>query len=923
MKKKVLGFCLMCLILFGTSVFAQDQTVSGTIRVSLSSAGMPQTVHITVNGSYSIGMQGGIPVVKGAEIEVQNAGGALQLTVAGRVQQQGTRLMLRRHLTSDNLNGLYVREARIPANLIPGDLEMIARDGGIQLIAWLYIEDYLEGVLPYEMDDSFPLEALKAQAVSARTYALRKSALQAPDYDVVDTTADQVYCGTPIGCENCRRAIQDTWGIVGLLGNGFMPAYYTASNGGQTETVSHAWGAKEDADLPMMDDPYDLANPGAETRSAFIYKDGKTSSMELTAILSARAGEADGTIREVLSVSPENPKYGEESHVYNNVSVAVRLNDGREIQLLLDYFKEVEAPCGLSINVLDNETLSVEETEEGFRLTSRRMGHGVGLSQRGAEEMARRGMLCSEILRFYYPGLKLSSYRMLRRILPSQDGSAAVEASAMYADGGLAFVRLDDTLGMLNLLSAPTADAPLVTRVSNGAMVSVLEEYETWSFVQSGTLAGYAENRYLQRAGQIAERTKGNARILLEDAGQTLNVRSAPTMYAQVVGSLRTGDRVTLVTEYEEWSYVRYGETAGFVRNEYIEQIPADESRMNAAAGWQAIVLPSDGADLYADASEQAFIYLHLPQGTTLEAFGEETAGMMRVSLGGLAGYVRNDMLYLSDGANGEAQAMQENGSMPKSEMDVGIVTAKSGLMLRERPNGSAKVKRTIPYGAEVQLLGEENGGYVHVHYEDTEGYAASRYIARTADEAYEEPATVTPEPTASPTVSPTAEPTPVPEASRIVTGQTAVVAAARGLNLRREPSADAELVTLLGSGLRVLVTGEEINGFYPVRIGTLSGYASAAYLRFDGETQEDFQNTEPAPAVEPTDTPAKRVTVTSRNGLHLRAFARADSDSLYILPYGTVLEVLEEAQHGFLHVRWGGYNGYVSSSFVESISAQ
>ena len=84
------------------------------------------------------------------------------------------------------------------------------------------------------------------------------------------------------------------------------------------------------------------------------------------------------------------------------------------------------------------------------------------------------------------------------------------------------------------------------------------------------------------------------------------------------------------------------------------------------------------------------------------------------------------------------------------------------------------------------------------MHYEDTEGYAASRYIARTADEAYEEPATVTLEPTASPTVSLTAEPTPVPEASRIVTGQTAVVAAERGLNLRREPSADAELVTLL-----------------------------------------------------------------------------------------------------------------------------
>ena len=78
------------------------------------------------------------------------------------------------------------------------------------------------GVLPYEMDNSFPLEALKAQAVAARTYALKKMSVQAATYDVVDTTSDQVYNGTPSGNARCAQAVQETSGIVGTVGGEYM-----------------------------------------------------------------------------------------------------------------------------------------------------------------------------------------------------------------------------------------------------------------------------------------------------------------------------------------------------------------------------------------------------------------------------------------------------------------------------------------------------------------------------------------------------------------------------------------------------------------------------------------------------------------------------------------------------------------------------
>jgi hypothetical protein len=71
----------------------------------------------------------------------------------------------------------------------------------------------------------------------------------------------------------------------------------------------------------------------------------------------------------------------------------------------LDYFNQMESLCGMSINVLKNETLAVTETVGGYRLTARRYGHGVGMSQRGAQQMAKEGLSYDQILDFYFPGI--------------------------------------------------------------------------------------------------------------------------------------------------------------------------------------------------------------------------------------------------------------------------------------------------------------------------------------------------------------------------------------------------------------------------------------------------------------------------------------------------------------------------------------
>lgn len=84
------------------------------------------------------------------------------MTADGQTQTMGSRFKLRRHQTSGE-NGVRIAQARYPASLYPGDIEFIAKGGNVQIIVHVYMEDYMLGVLPYEMDNSFPLEALKAQ----------------------------------------------------------------------------------------------------------------------------------------------------------------------------------------------------------------------------------------------------------------------------------------------------------------------------------------------------------------------------------------------------------------------------------------------------------------------------------------------------------------------------------------------------------------------------------------------------------------------------------------------------------------------------------------------------------------------------------------------------------------------------------------
>ena len=168
MRKKLSILFLLSILaslLFSPAALSQDYQV---IRVLLTNLNVDQQVHIGVYGGYSV--DGILSFQRGSDIVVSAENNTLMLYHEGLAYNGGKELLFTRHgVPSDQENGLRLQHG---LNLYEGNLSISLQEGKIQPILHIAVEDYLKGVVPYEMNEAFPAEALKAQAVAARTYAL-------------------------------------------------------------------------------------------------------------------------------------------------------------------------------------------------------------------------------------------------------------------------------------------------------------------------------------------------------------------------------------------------------------------------------------------------------------------------------------------------------------------------------------------------------------------------------------------------------------------------------------------------------------------------------------------------------------------------------------------------------------------------------
>ena len=556
MKKSLFVLPLALLILILAVAFPASADTPSSIRVYLRRLQVEDTLRVTVKGQYAT-QDGRLSFSDGAKLVVVLRGDQLVLHTGQTAVVMGSSIKLVR-CQSETPGYLLLNDG---TGMYEGDLSLDIVENAIRPILTINVEDYLLGVVPFEMGDSFPLEALKAQAVTARTYALRKSGSSGA-YDVEDTTNDQAYRGRTTSSPLSEQAVTETRGLCGVYRGALASCFYSASNGGQTELGQHVWPTDApDAYgyMDMRDDPYDLENRNSVVKRYTLQKKpgekgiGEALHQALTAAmgeqLSALGVEADGELvrfDEIQSVEAVTPKYDGASRLMTEllftVKISVRDYTFRQtpspqpeasstphadetpaptatpafspyrkvketVTVTLPIFTEAERAMGLSINVSQNELITVSDIGSAFLIESRRFGHGVGMSQRGAEQMARQyGMTYEQILAFYYPGMGLVSYDTGSAPLPTLNAELMatpaptpsptprptlmpVSANQMPEGAYLAVVSNIDEDSTLNLREQPNTSAEVIRRLyKNQPLIVLSVSKDGWAHVKTDVM---------------------------------------------------------------------------------------------------------------------------------------------------------------------------------------------------------------------------------------------------------------------------------------------------------------------------------------------------------------------------------------------------------------------------------------------------
>ncbi|MFD1736814.1 SpoIID/LytB domain-containing protein [Bacillus salitolerans] len=313
----------------------------------------------------------------------------------------------------------------------------------------LDMENYLKGVVPSEMPASWPMEALKAQAVAARSYAW--DSIQARDY-LNMTVASQVYGGKSKEHSRTNQAIEETKEIYALYNGRPIAAYFHSSSGGHTENSENVWSGTVPYIRAVLDD-YDrhssnthhynwtavapnnsikekLALPatssivslkvlekskagGVQQVQATVY-DSQTK-LKTNIVYKPSFVKSPDSFRSIFGVSLKSIKFD----VKGDSSAKIIRADGSISQTdhLAGY--QVQLKDDTKISIIDpnikakalNSDVYIRSYPSLFTFTGNGWGHGLGMSQWGARGMAEKGFMYDQILTYYYSGITVGTYK--------------------------------------------------------------------------------------------------------------------------------------------------------------------------------------------------------------------------------------------------------------------------------------------------------------------------------------------------------------------------------------------------------------------------------------------------------------------------------------------------------------------------------
>ena len=423
-----------------------------SMRVLLSQASV---VRLRADGDQPFLVRGlgrGDQRMRSMEVSLRSGG----LKIRGQMSDGSSRSLSARsaiEVQSDDPRGIWLGSRRYR-----GRLQLLVRGGQVQVVNHLGIETYLTSVVGSEMPHKWPLPALQAQAVAARTYALRQRG-KAGDFDVKATVSSQVYRGVESETPSTIEAVESTRSLVLVHGGRLINAVFHSSSGGATEPSGEVWRnqlpylvsvADHDQHSPVHrwnkrfddDELRDLFREIGGVKRLQVLKTSSTGRVR-TARVQGPHGSLVLTGRELrkrlglkstmVQFELINGSVGSSTASSTAPTQAVSQSVSRAAPPLIGLWQDSASGPDttpsrssrlasllpppppplpqLNPSAFNRPRLDVREGELVLEARGQGFGHGVGMSQWGAHGLALQGADFRQILLHYYRGAEIRPYR--------------------------------------------------------------------------------------------------------------------------------------------------------------------------------------------------------------------------------------------------------------------------------------------------------------------------------------------------------------------------------------------------------------------------------------------------------------------------------------------------------------------------------
>ena len=755
----------------------------------------------------------------------------------------------------------------------------VMSSGYIRVVNELPLAHYLYGVVGYEMNDTFPLETLKAQAIAAKCYVL-SGMNPTGDYYIGDTSSEQVYKGYNASYTNVISAVDSTLTEVLTVGGQLLRTYFAASNGGETLLPTQAWPSKSvsNSGYDIRLDPYDIDNVYSKTEVIRIpvNMNGEVSQSVMNLLInkaSAALGYNVTQIDAIQSVDLHTPKYSGTSRCMTKCTIRLTASQGGSNQGTAEFtFNTSEFESYGAVKDTTLRSYWGEMDSSGYyKIYHVRYGHGVGLSQRGAQTMGNKGMSYKQILEFYYPGATLSNISVSTPQDPVNSASSGEAGQTAATPNPTQEITAPDgvvAVGVVNgsnvnLRTGPGTSHDSIDKLARNTELNIYGSIGGWYMVTTSSgQSGYMISTYVsitgyptRTAAPEATPSGTNAPEAMPEAAAVptptptpapaatekpaedtvqvgrvttsgVNLRVGPRTSYSSMGKLKKDTGVYILGTAGEWYGVQAGSQKGYVHGKYIEITGTRKLDSGAGKG-----VTTGSVRLREGTGTSTKIIDTLKKGTEITIYGEQDGWYSAKTADGKKGYVSSKYVKVTEAYTGTVATETETKTEQKQETTIAIGKGKTttNVNFRQGPSSSTKKLARLAKGTEVTLIASDGDWYLAKH-NDIQGYIYAKYIKIETTNAQS-------------TViggESSAESTGQTKGAEAETAESAVSgsgitlprgAATEKVNFRSGPNTSGTKVyTTLKKGTEVEVIGSTGDWYYVIYDGKV-GFISAKYL--------------------------------------------------------------------------------------------